>query len=129
MTKKKKPDRLLTEVELELMNVIWKTDHCTIRSVVDQLPKVRPLAYTSVATMMKILEEKGFLKSESHEKTHLFRPVIKRDEYESRTLHHVAEKVFEGNPSSMVMKLLDEAELSQEELKAIQQTLEERLRS
>lgn len=129
MTKKKRPERLLTEVELEMMNVVWKSDQCTIRSVVDQLPKERRLAYTSVATMMKILEEKGFLTSESHEKTHVFSPVIGKEEYERRTLNHVAEKLFEGSPSSMVMKLLDEADLSREELKAIQKTLEERLRS
>jgi predicted transcriptional regulator len=127
--KKKKPERLLTEVELELMNVIWKSEECTIRGVVDQLPKERSLAYTSVATMMKILEEKGFLKSQSGEKTHTFRAVLPKEEYESRTLNHVAEKVFAGSPSSMVMKLLDEAELSKEELKAIQKTLEERMKS
>jgi predicted transcriptional regulator len=129
MTKKKRPERMLTEVELEMMNVVWKSDRCTIRSVVDQLPKERRLAYTSVATMMKILEEKGFLTSVSHEKTHVFSPVIGKEEYERRTLNHVAEKLFEGSPSSMVMKLIDDADLSREELKAIQKTLEERLRS
>jgi len=129
MTKKKRSERLLTEVELEMMNVIWKSDQCTIRSVVDQLPKERRLAYTSVATMMKILEEKGFLTSENQEKTHVFSPVIGKEDYERRTLNHVAEKLFEGSPSSMVMKLIDDADLSREELKAIQKTLEERLRS
>lgn len=125
--KKKKAERLLTEVELELMNAIWKTDECTIRDVVDRLPKERRLAYTSVATMMKILEEKGFLRSQAKEKTHTFRALVPREEYEKRTLNHVAAKLFEGSPSSMVMKLLDEAKLTREELKAIQKTLEERL--
>ena len=129
MVKKKKQERLLTEVELELMNVIWKTPECTIRLIVDQLPKERALAYTSVATMMKILEEKGFLKSEGREKGHVFRPVIARLDYEKRTLHHVAEKLFAGSPSSMVMKLIDESELTQDELRAIQKTLNERLQT
>lgn len=127
--KKKKNERLLTEVELELMNVIWKSERCTVRGVVDQLPKERKLAYTSVATMMKILEEKGFLESEGGEKTHTFAPLVAKEEYESRTLHHVAEKVFEGSPSSMVMKLLDEAKLTAEELTAIKKTLEARMKS
>ncbi len=126
---KKKNDRLLTEVELELMSVIWQTDQCTIRGIVDQLPADRKLAYTSVATMMRILEEKGFLASEGGEKTHTFRPLVAREDYEKTTLNHVAEKLFAGNSSAMVMKLLDETDLSKEELRAIKKTLEEKLKS
>ncbi len=129
MNKKKSAERLLTEVELELMNVIWRAPQSTIREVVDALPKERKLAYTSVATMVKILEQKGFVQGESKEKTHVFRPVIDKATYELRTLNHVAQKLFAGSPSSMVMKLLDDTSLTKEELKAIKKTLEERIRS
>src|SRR5687767_4493541 len=129
MTKLKKPERLLTEVELELMNAVWMSEGCTVRDVVERLPEGRSLAYTSVATMMKILEEKGVLRSEKKEKTHTYFPLISREEYESKMLKHVATKVFNGSPSSMVMRLLDEAELTKEELKLIRKTLEERMRS
>lgn len=129
MGKGKKPDKLLTEVELELMSVIWKHPKCTVREVLASLPKERELAYTSVATIMKILEDKGVLRSEKKEKTHTYYPVVSRDEYEAKALRHVAEKLFEGSPSSMVMRLLNEAELSPEELKRIRRTLEERMRS
>ncbi|MFS9496773.1 BlaI/MecI/CopY family transcriptional regulator, partial [Legionella pneumophila] len=54
-------DRLLTEVELELMNIIWSLNKVTIKDIVSNLPKERPLAYTTVATVVKVLEQKGFL--------------------------------------------------------------------
>jgi len=68
--KKTKPERMLTEVELELMNVIWNLGECTVREVQESLPKERDLAYTSVATMMKILEQKGILTSHAPRYTH-----------------------------------------------------------
>jgi predicted transcriptional regulator len=127
MGKNKKSERLLTEAELELMTVIWNLPQCTVRDVLDALPGKKP-AYTSVATIMKILEAKGVLKSEKGEKTHSYKTLLSRDEYEKRALTHVAQKVFAGNPSSMVMRLLNEADLSEEELKAIRKVLDERTR-
>lgn len=129
MTKKPKFDRLLTEVELEIMNAIWRLERCTIRDVVDQLPKERPLAYTSVATMIKILEQKGAIHGVKKDKVHFYEPRLSKEDYEAKTLLHLADKLFAGSPSSMVMRLLDEAELGADELKAIRSTLEEKLKS
>ena len=61
---------------------------------------------------MKILEDKGFLKSQKTEKTHVFTPNLSRERYEMISLRHVTEKVFQGNPSSLVMRLLNDAELA-----------------
>jgi len=128
MGKNKKTTRLLTEVELELMNVVWSLGRCSVREVLDGLPKERALAYTSVATVIKILEEKGVLKSEKKEKSHTYVPLLSKDEYEGKALQHVTEKVFAGNPSSLVMRLLDDSKLTREELQEIRRTLEEKLK-
>lgn len=125
---KKKADRLLTSVELELMNIVWRLGKCVVRDVLEGLPDDRDITYTSVAKIMKILEEKGALRSEKNDKTHTYYPVLSRDDYKMRTLKYVADKVFEGSPSSMVMRLLDEADISAEELKRIRKVLEERMR-
>ena len=58
MVARKKPEKLLTDVELELMNLIWERGTCTVKDAQSALPKERDLAYTSVATIMKILEQK-----------------------------------------------------------------------
>jgi predicted transcriptional regulator len=129
LRKKPKVEKPLTEVELEMMNLVWSLGECTVKDVQTSLPKVRDLAYTSVATIMKILEQKGFLKSRANEKAHSYRPVISKSDYESVSLKHLAKSLFHGDPSSMVMRLLDDAKLSTEELRQIKKLLDERLKS
>jgi predicted transcriptional regulator len=127
MLKKRK---LLTEVELELMQAVWAIgSECTVKDVQAQLPKERDLAYTSVATMLKILEQKGFLKSHKGERAISYSPELSLADYEGASLRHMADNVFQGNQGSMVMKLLNEGELSKEELKNIRAVLNERLKS
>ena len=130
MTQKKriKLEKPFTEVELELMNVIWNLDQCTVKDVQLALPKTRDLAYTSVATMMKILEQKGALKSEKKDKAHTYRANISRDEYEELTLAHLKTNVFQGNPTSMVMKLINSSDLSKNEIESIKFFLSEKLK-
>jgi predicted transcriptional regulator len=126
----RKKEKLLTEVELELMQAVWQQQgECTVKDIQNALPKERDLAYTSVATMLKILEQKGFLKSAKGERAIGYAPLLTRDEYEGTSLRHMADNVFQGNPGSMVMKLLNEAELSKEELQNIRTLLNERLKS
>lgn len=129
MTRKKhqSPDRILTEVELELMRIIWESAPVTVRDVVEALPRERKLAYTTVATVMKILEKKRFLKSEKTDHSHRYRPLVSREDYESTSLKHLAKNVFQNDPSSMVMRLLSDTSLSHEALAAIKKILDERI--
>jgi predicted transcriptional regulator len=126
MRKTKANEKLLTEVELEIMTAVWELGECTIKDVQKRLPKNRPLAYTSVATIIKILENKNVLGR--NEKEHTYFPLLVRKDYESRTLRHVADRVFQGNPSSMVARLIDESDLSAEELRSLRKLLDERLK-
>ena len=125
----KRLDRPLTEVELELMQIIWRLGECTIRDVHDALPKDRDLAYTSVATMMKILEQKGALASHKKDRAHLFTPKVSKADYEAASLQYLSENLFQGNATSMVVRLLDEGQLTTEELRSLKKLLDERLRS
>ncbi len=128
-TKRAKIDKLLTEVELELMNVIWELGDCTVKDVQNALPESRDLAYTSVATIMKILEQKGALKSQKLDRAHTYHAVLSRLEYEAVTLRHLTANVFRGDRSSLVMRLLDDSDLSQKELQDIKALLNQRLKS
>jgi predicted transcriptional regulator len=127
----KKPAKLekpLTEVELELMNIVWSLGECTVKDVQNALPKERDLAYTSVATFMKILEQKGALKSTKEERAHIYRPIVSQAAYQNMSLDHIQENVFGGDPSSMVMRLIDNVQLSREEIEAIRSLLNQRLK-
>ena len=92
-------------------------------------PKSRDLAYTSVATIMKILEKKGILASRKNDRAHVYYPLVAKSEYESKSLNHIVKNLFEDTPSSLVMKLLSESDLSHEELKSIRSLLNERFSS
>ncbi len=125
LRRREKPgDRLLTEVELELMTIIWSQGKTTVKEVADALPKSRPLAYTSVASVMKILEQKGFLKCEKHSHAHTFSPLVEKAAYEKSCLDHVVDNVFDGEPVALVQRLLTVKRLSGAELRAIEATLQ-----
>ena len=125
--KKAQVEKPLTEVELELMNAIWALGDCTVKEVQKSLSPGRDLAYTSVATIMKILEQKGVLSSRKDDRAHTYHPLISRDEYGALSLRHLADNVFHGDPSTMVMRLLNDSELSADELQSIRKILDERM--
>ncbi len=127
--KRTKLEKVFTEVELELMNAIWNLGECTVKEVQETLPEGRELAYTSVATMMKILEQKGALKSEKKDRAHTYKALVSRIDYERISLEHLKTNVFGGDPTSMVMRLLDDSDLSKKEIEVIRGLLKERLRS
>src|SRR5690349_15516218 len=108
MTKKSpaSAERLLTEVELELMNIVWNLRSATVKEVSAQLTKDRNLAYTTVATVMKILETKGFLTCQKSSHAHVFAPLVSKSQYEATCLDHMLAHVFDGEPVALVQRLL-----------------------
>jgi predicted transcriptional regulator len=116
----------LTEVELELMNILWRLDGGTVNDVLAALPPERPLAYTSVSPILRILEQKGVLGSEKVGRGHRYRPLVPKQDYEAFALEQVMGKVFDGQPVALVRRLVDGGQLSREDLAALQELLEER---
>ena len=120
-------ERLLTEVELELMTILWRLGEGSVNDVLAALPPARKLAYTSVSTIFRILETKKVVLSRKEGRGHIYVPRLQKDKYEALTVQHVVSKVFDGAPASLVRRLLDESELTEEELKAIRKLVNERL--
>ncbi len=116
-------DRLLTEVELELMTTIWNLEKVSVKDVVSHLPKDRNLAYTTVATVMKILEQKGFLICKKDSYAHEFSPLVSKSDYESTCIEHMVTTVFDGEPVALVQRLLDAKTLRKDEIQAIEEAL------
>jgi predicted transcriptional regulator len=127
MKTKNKESKPLTEVELELMNILWKIGEGSVHHVIDQLPKTRTLAYTSVSTMLRILEQKEIVGSRKEGKGHIYFPLLSKEEYEAFAVQSVVQKVFDGAPVAMVKQLLDSTQLTTEELKEIQTLLSSKL--
>ncbi|HAU1638175.1 TPA: BlaI/MecI/CopY family transcriptional regulator [Legionella pneumophila] len=118
-------DRLLTEVELELMNIIWSLNKVTIKEVVAHLPKERPLAYTTVATVIKVLEQKGFLECQKNSFAHVFTPMVTKSEYESTCIDHMVANVFDGEPRALIQRLLMARKLQHDDIQAIEEALKQ----
>jgi predicted transcriptional regulator len=119
MARAKAPERLLTEVELELMNIVWRLQGGTVSDVLAALPAERPLAYTSVATILRILEQKGVLESRKEGRGHFFRPLVEREAYQAFTLEQMVDKVFGGEPLALARRLIDGGVLSKKELASL----------
>ena len=111
-------NRLLTEVELELMNIIWGLNKATIKDVVSHLPNERKLAYTTVATVMKVLEQKGFLASQKDSFAHVFLPLVSKTDYGSTCIEHMVANVFDGEPVALLQRLLSAQRLRADEIQS-----------
>ncbi len=125
--RKKKTYDFLTDVELEFMNVLWQIEEGSVRDVISHLPAGRELAYTSAATIMRILDDKGFVTSQKTGKTLIYRANLARDTYQSRSLQDLSAKLFDNAPAALVARLVDDKGLSQESLEEIRALLDRRL--
>ena len=125
--KKKKSD-LLTEVELEFMTELWALGEGTVRDVLERLPEDRNLAYTSGATILRILEQKAFVTSRKEGKSHVYIPALAKDEYQSRSLKDLSAKLFDDTPASLVAALVNDGELTEEALGQIRALVDRRLK-
>ena len=124
----KKKNDLLTEVELEFMNELWALGEGTVRDVLGRLPAERNLAYTSGATILRILEQKGFVKSRKEGKSFVYTPALAKDAYQSRSLAHLSRKLFDDTPASLVARLVDDDALTDEALGQIRALVDRRLK-
>ena len=125
----KRKNNLLTEVELEFMNELWALGEGTVREVLERLAEDRNLAYTSGATIMRILEQKEFVTSRKQGKSHVFTPTLAKDAYQSRSLKHLSAKLFDDTPASLVAALVNDEELTEEALGQIRALVDRRLKN
>lgn len=127
--RQKKKNELLTEVELEFMTELWNLGEGTVRDVLAELPEGRDLAYTSAATILRILEQKKFVISRKDGKRHIFTPALAKDAYQIRSLKDLSAKLFDDTPASMVARLVDDESLTEEALGQIRAMLDRRLKN
>ena len=125
--RKKQDNSLLTEVELEFMTVVWATGGGTVRDILTVLNQAQERAYTSVATVLKIMEQKGFLSSERADRSLIYRPAIPKAEYQKTSLKNLSSKLFNDTPAALVARLVDDEEVTDDMLVEMRALLNERL--
>lgn len=115
--------RTLTPVELELMHIVWREGEVSVADVLAALPPERKLAYTSVSTVLRILEQKGVVGSRKEGRGHLYSALLPREAYEVQSVRHLVETVFDGTASALVARLVEAVPLTPEEADQIRQLL------
>jgi len=111
--------------ELDVMGVLWETGSATVAEVRDRLPA--DLAYTTVLTILRNLEAKGFVRHEGEGKAHRYFPRVARQAAGRSAVTRLVEKMFGGDPALLVSHLVSDHPLSAEELRKLHATLSERL--
>jgi BlaI family transcriptional regulator, penicillinase repressor len=109
----------LTDQELEIMKIIWELKQCTVRDVYETLLKHRRIAYTTVMTMMKILEGKGFLKKSQEERAYVYKPSQPKQSVIRAMVREFVNRVFNGSAEPLLVHLVEEKGLSEKELAEI----------
>lgn len=114
-----------TDRELDIMAVLWELGSATVSDVRDRITD--PLAYTTVQTVLRILEEKGHVGHEEDGRFHRYFPLVDRTQAGKGALHRVLSKIFSGSPELLMTHLLQERKLSPEELRRIKGILDSQL--
>jgi predicted transcriptional regulator len=115
--------KALTAVELEMMNVLWQIGPCSIAQVQTKLLPQRELAYTSISTIVRILEQKGYVTSRKEGRGHQYEAVVSKETYQAQSIKQLVRNVFDGTPSLLVQRLLDSESLTSVEIAEIRALL------
>lgn len=123
MARKKSPN--LTEGELRLMNVLWRKGLATVGDVTASLTDDPPLAYSTVLTTLRILEDKGYLRHTKKGRAFLYEPVIAQEEASCSALRYLINRFFGGSRELLIVNLLKQESISRAEFRRIKKMITE----
>ncbi len=112
-----------TPAELEVLQIIWEHEPCTVREVMNLLEPKRPRAYTSVMSLMNVMAEKGLLGQKPKGRAFIYSAKVSRDKTQSNLLSDLLNRAFDGSANALVAHLLQQAEPNSEELDEIHKTI------
>ena len=118
----RKKSVVLTDHELRLMEVLWQHGDATVADVVSALAPP-PLAYSTVLTTLRTLEQKGYIAHQEAGRAYLYRPLIARDQAAKSAVHHLLDRFFSSSPGNLAVALLDDTWLSDDDVAKIQRML------
>jgi BlaI family penicillinase repressor len=115
----------LTPQELEIMKVVWQNGESTVRDVYEDLLERRKIAYTTVLTMMKVLESKGHLRKRQDDRAHTYRPTRPESAVVRSMVREFVDRLFDGAAHPLVVHLVKDRRLTRKELEALARQIEE----
>lgn len=121
----RKKSATLTEAELRLMEIIWKKGEATVADVVEAIPKREALAYSTVLTTMRILEQKGYLTHRQEGRAFVYTPVVDRGEARRTAVRHLVRRFFDGSPEQLVLNVMENEKLDIAEIERLRRLVDE----
>ncbi len=115
-----------TELELEILKILWRANPLTGRQVRDALAEFRELAYTSVMTIMGIMEDKGYVRRKKQGSSYLYSTRIKQATTTRRMLLDLVERAYDGSVTSAVVNLLETSDIQPEELEQLRELIRQK---
>ena len=113
----------LTGQELEIMKVIWSLESATVRQVYEALLKKRHIAYTTVMTMMNILEQKGFLRKRQEDRAYVYSPTQPQKQVVGSMVRDFVNRVFNGSAEPLLLHLVEDQKLTEKDLEQIKKMI------
>ena len=121
----RKKSSSLTDAELRLMEVVWEKGKATVADVVEGLPSDIPLAYSTVLTTLRILENKGYLRHTKDGRSFIYHPVVEREQARENALSHLLRRFFEDSPELLMLNLMERGKIDARELARLRKRIAE----
>jgi len=121
--KRNKPLQTLTKAEEEVMHIIWQLGRCLVRDIIDQLGDP-DMPHSTISSVVRILEKKGFVDHKAYGKTHEYFPIITKEEYTQHGVTSLVEKYFGGSPKKLVSYLVQSEDMNLKELNDLMKLLD-----
>ena len=121
----RKTSPALTDAEARVMAVLWQLRTATVGDVVAALAPERAVSYSTVQTILRILEDKEYVEHDKVARAFIYRPVVDERQARRRALRHLATRLFNGSPSLLVMNVLNDEEMDRDELQRLKKLIEE----
>lgn len=114
-----------TDTELAILRVLWRSGPATVRSVHDELCQIQETGYTTVLKMMQVMTEKGLLKRDASQRSHIYEATLAEEATQRQLVGYLLEKAFNGSAQKLVMQALSAKQATPEELAAIRRMLDQ----
>jgi BlaI family transcriptional regulator, penicillinase repressor len=118
-------EAIFTERELDVMDILWRRGSGTVGEVQEQLSD--SLAYTTVLTILRTLEEKGFVGHEPEGRAYRYHPLVEREQAQESHVQRLLRKLFSGSPELLMTQLVADRDIPRDELERLRKLLDERL--
>jgi BlaI family transcriptional regulator, penicillinase repressor len=120
----RKTSAALTDAEAAVMAIVWRLRKASVGDVVAAMNETRAVTYSTVQTILRILETKGYVTHQKVARAFIYEPVVDERQARRRALRHLVNRLFEGSPSLLVLNVLEDEDINPAEREQLRKLIE-----